>query len=76
MLKTLNIVILNDNSTKSFNLEKKIINKFNSFKILNIKKNIGSQRAIAVGLNFISEKHKYFKILIMDADGEDNPLIN
>lgn len=73
--KNINIVILNDKSTKSFNIEKKIIKKFNSFKILNFKKNIGSQRAIAVGLNFISKKHKCFKVLIMDADGEDNPLI-
>jgi len=73
--KIFNVVILNDNSKKSFNIKKKVINKFNSFIILNIKKNIGSQRAIAVGLNFISKKHKYFKILIMDADGEDNPLL-
>ena len=43
-------------------------------RILNLKRNVGHQEAISIGLNylsqFIKEKHK---IVILDSDGEDDP---
>ncbi len=42
--------------------------------ILNLKANIGHQRAIAVGLQYIyNEKKDYDYVVVMDCDGEDKP---
>lgn len=43
-------------------------------KILNLKVNIGHQRAIAVGLQYIHNEIKdYDYVVVMDSDGEDRP---
>jgi hypothetical protein len=44
-----------------------------SFKILHLLRNIGHQKAIAVGLAFVKENVSCDKVLVMDADGEDRP---
>ena len=37
-------------------------------------KNIGSERAIAIGLRFLNKKYKKeIKTIILDSDGQDNP---
>ena len=42
--------------------------------VLKLKKNVGSQKAIAIGLNYLSKKKQnYDFITIMDGDGEDDP---
>src|SRR5437773_1960019 len=41
--------------------------------ILRLHKNMGSQRAIAVGLCYLYQHLKCDAVLIMDADGEDRP---
>jgi len=69
------ILIINDNSSKK-NIYKLNKNKFfKEVKILNLKKNIGSQKAIATGLKYISLYQKRYdnKFIIMDSDGEDDP---
>ena len=40
--------------------------------VLNLKKNFGSQGAIAIALNYISQSKK-IHYPITDADGEDDP---
>lgn len=69
------ILIINDNST-----EKKIIklsNKknFKEIKVLNLKKNVGNQKAIATALRYLNknEKNHDENFIIMDSDGEDDP---
>ena len=69
------VVIVNDCSTDKPNIENQKLKKINSIKIINLNKNLGSQRAIAIGLKYLSVLHKKKKIIIMDADGEDNPLV-
>ena len=69
------ILIIDDNS---FEKNKYKLNKnrfFKEIKILTLKKNVGSQKAIATGLKFISKyKNKNDdKFIIMDSDGEDDP---
>ena len=69
------ILIINDNSSEKedYNLNK---NKFfKEIRILNLRKNIGSQKAIATGLKYINRfyKKKDDKFIIMDSDGEDDP---
>lgn len=69
------ILIIDDNSSEK-NIYKFNKNKFfKQIKIISLKKNVGSQKAIATGLKFINKyKNKnedYF--IIMDSDGEDDP---
>ncbi len=42
-------------------------------KVLRLYRNLGHQRAIAVGLSYISEETDCDKVVVMDADGEDAP---
>ncbi len=69
-----NIFLINDCSTEinKYKFNKK---KFKKIYILNLKKNIGSQKAIATGLKYINKNKKKFnsKFIIMDSDGEDDP---
>ena len=68
----INILVVNDSSTNKFQYK-----KFNFKKTiyLNLKKNIGSQKAIATSLKYLNEKKNrdFNYITIMDGDGEDNP---
>ena len=41
--------------------------------IISLKRNLGHQRAIAVGLAYIAKKMSECSVVIMDADGEDDP---
>ena len=71
----LNILVINDFSTikPKINFKKNIYIK--KLDVLNIDKNLGSQRAIAVALNYLFKHKKKIKhdIIIMDADGQDDP---
>jgi hypothetical protein len=68
----LKIVIVNDESSQRQNLIP--VQRSNlEVEIINLKLNLGHQRAIAVGLCYISEKHVSEKIIVLDSDGEDNP---
>lgn len=66
------IIVVNDGSTEENKIELK--NNFIDTTILNLKVNIGHQRAIAVGLQYIyNEKDDYDYVVVMDSDGEDKP---
>ena len=41
--------------------------------VLSLKRNIGHQRAIAVGINFAAEHFPNVPVVVMDSDGEDRP---
>ena len=69
------ILIIDDNSSEK---NKYRLNKnkfFKEIKILRLQNNVGSQKAIATGLKFISkyQKKREDKFIIMDSDGEDDP---
>src|SRR6266487_1490315 len=40
---------------------------------LRLRRNLGHQRAVAIGLSYIHEEHACDAVLVMDADGEDKP---
>jgi len=44
-----------------------------SVQVLHLQRNIGHQKAIAVGLAYIKEHINCDKVLVMDSDGEDRP---
>lgn len=73
MLTDFNILIVNDNSTNKIKVNKKNLDKIKSIEILNLKKNMGNQIAIGIGLKHLSMKKRVNKIIIMDSDGEDSP---
>ena len=76
LLKTKNkfsLLLINDGSTEKPPLKLKK-HFYKNIEILNLKKNIGSQKAIATGLKYLAENEKKQKnFIIMDSDGEDDP---
>ncbi len=69
------IMLIDDGSTNAINKEflTKPLNNISSVDILYLKRNLGHQRAIAVGLTYICENLPCDAVLVMDADGEDKP---
>lgn len=67
------ILVINDNSSEKINLKKRSFTTIKNIKIISLKKNFGSQIAIAVGLNYLKKERKIFYVTIMDSDGEDSP---
>lgn len=70
--KKINVVIINDASTENLHINNRLKN-LNKIFVINLKKNIGSQRAIFICLKYLEKLKKRFIISIIDADGEDNP---
>jgi hypothetical protein len=66
----LEFIIVNDGSSEKSNIQSSTIN----ITVLNLKINIGHQRAIAVGLQYVyNEIDDAFAVLVLDSDGEDKP---
>jgi glycosyltransferase involved in cell wall biosynthesis len=51
----------------------KEVSGFSKVEIVTLKRNLGSQHAIAVGLSYIFENNTADGVVIMDSDGEDRP---
>lgn len=66
-----NYVVVNDNSTQEVQISD--IKSDNNIEIVNLTRNIGHQKAIAIGLSYISENVVCDKVVVMDVDGEDRP---
>jgi|SaaInlStandDraft_7_1057024.scaffolds.fasta_scaffold34512_2 polyisoprenyl-phosphate glycosyltransferase len=67
------ILIINDNSSEKINLNLKKLRSISKIKIISLKKNLGSQKAIAIGLSYLKSIKDDFFITVMDGDGEDGP---
>lgn len=69
--KPVEVIIVNDNST---NEQPKLISYENikKIRILNLKNNLGSQKAISIGLKYLIQKDQNAIITILDSDGEDD----
>ena len=57
------VVILNDASTIKNSIKNKNFKKIYLVKVLNLKKNLGSQRALAIGLKYLSDAGKETNII-------------
>ncbi len=66
------VLIINDHSTDKINIKKNNLSYIKKITVITLKKNLGSQRAIAIGLLYLRKKKDSF-VTIMDADGEDDP---
>ena len=71
--KNVSIYVVNDGSTKKQEIKKKKFKKVKKIKIINLKKNLGSQISIFLGLNQLKKMKINSDIIVMDSDGEDNP---
>ena len=67
------ILIINDCSTQKIHIENKNLEKIKEIKILSLKRNLGSQKSISIGLNYLKGLDGNFYITVMDGDGEDSP---
>ena len=67
------VLIVNDGSTKKNNLSFKKMSSLKKIEILNLKNNVKAQIAIATGLNFLRKEKFQGGIIVMDADGQDDP---
>jgi len=67
------ILIVNDGSTKKNNLSFKQMPNLKKIEVLNLKNNVKAQIAIATGLNFLRKEKFQGGIIVMDADGQDDP---
>lgn len=68
----LEILLVNDCSNE--NINQTITNINLKLTIINLVKNIGSQKAISLGLKYVYENYKNYNfVVVMDADGEDKP---
>ena len=70
----ISIIMVNDASNHDRLDEEKEFKNIQSIKILNMKKNQGHSRCIAVGLKYIFEKEDFDYVIPMDGDGEDRPI--
>ncbi len=41
--------------------------------VIRLRRNLGHQRAIAVGINYVAERYPSHIVVVMDSDGEDAP---
>lgn len=64
------LLVVDDGSTGKFAI--RAASPF-SVQVLHLQRNIGHQKAIAVGLAYIKENMDCDKVLVIDADGEDRP---
>tara|TARA_Y100000590_G_scaffold469465_1_gene657200 strand:- start:1617 stop:2501 length:885 start_codon:yes stop_codon:yes gene_type:complete len=67
------IIIINDASTIKNNLSFKSQLCFEKIEVLNLIKNIKAQKAITTALYYLKSKNYDGGIVIMDADGQDDP---
>ena len=67
------ILVIDDNSSEKIKINIKKFKTIKKLRILTLKKNLGSQKAIAVGLKYLKSRKKNFLITVMDGDGEDDP---
>ncbi len=75
--KVFELIIVNDRSKENFNFKKYKLKMIKKIRIISLDQNIGSQRAIAIGIKYINNiyKNEKFKTIIIDSDGQDNPKI-
>jgi len=71
-----NILLLDDSSTNGPDRRRWVKHRYQaigSIEILELSRNLGHQRAIAIGLAYVRHKRSCEAVVIMDADGEDIP---
>ncbi|MDJ1175392.1 glycosyltransferase [Roseofilum capinflatum] len=73
--KRVDIIIVDDASVSEFtdNINSEELGYIYNIYLLELRRNMGHQRAIALGLAYVEENLPCQAVLIMDGDGEDDP---
>ena len=71
--ENVDVLIVNDGSTKKNNLVFKNMFHLKKIEVLNLRNNVKAQIAIATGLNFLKKEKFQGGIIVMDGDGQDDP---
>ncbi len=66
-------LVINDASTLKPKLNLKNVKHLRKIKIITLKRNLGSQKSICLGLKYLKKKKTKAIITIIDSDGEDDP---
>tara|TARA_B100000963_G_C22476552_1_gene602670 strand:- start:76 stop:927 length:852 start_codon:yes stop_codon:yes gene_type:complete len=69
--RSVEVIIINDNSIN----KQPDLGKFNNIEkitILNLKTNLGSQKAISIGFKYLIKREQEMIITVLDSDGEDD----
>lgn len=67
------VIVINDNSSEKILISRNKFFSIENIKVITLNKNIGSQRAILVGMQYLDKIKEDFVVTIMDSDGEDDP---
>jgi glycosyltransferase involved in cell wall biosynthesis len=71
---SVSILIVDDGSTENVPVKfSKTPSNIDKIEIIHLRRNLGHQRAIAMGLSYIYANYECQAVLIMDGDGEDDP---
>ncbi len=75
LVTSLELLIIDDASSKAppSGLMERLSNRIGPVTRLRLARNMGHQRAIAVGIASVSTREDIDAVLVMDADGEDDP---
>ena len=74
LVQKFDLIVIDDFSNERINLKKLKFSNIKKIKIIKLAKNVGSQRAIAIGLKFIQKFYqKNYNVITIDSDGQDNP---
>lgn len=71
--ETASVMVVDDGSTKAPHLAGLRLQAIRQVDVLHLRRNVGHQRAICIGLAYLEAKTTFDNILVMDADGEDRP---
>ena len=63
------ILVIDDNSSKELSLDNKNFFSIKKIKVITLSKNLGSQKAILVGLTYLKKIGENSIITVMDGDG-------
>ena len=69
----LSILVINDGSSIKNNLVFNNLKNIKKVDVLNLKRNVKAQIAIATGLDYLKNINYQGGIIVMDADGQDDP---
>ncbi len=70
------IIVVDDGSTHSFEsagIATRPLENIDKVTVLELKRNLGHQRAITLGLAYVSAERDCDAVIVMDGDGEDEP---
>ena len=70
---TASVIVVNDGSQEPADFSALSLEAIRTVEVLHLRRNLGHQRAITVGLAYVEANLPCAAVVVMDADGEDQP---